>query len=353
MLGTRKSRVNALVKPPYTLFGVSIPATLSQTDGVPYELGIKFQSAVPGLITAIRHYKSPSETGLHTGRIWSSSGSLLASAVFTGETANGWQTQALVPPLRIAENTTYAVSVNINTHFPTTAQGLVVSSINQKLFTVADGANGFFNTTPGNYPNTSDINANYFRDVVFTEDALGLFPNFVGDWKTTPLTTNAGLYNFINTSNPYTHALNFGQTVVKTINNVNFTPIPGTTSNASIDLTAPLVISPSNYGGASALGIDSDGLCDCFVHGTPYAITLKGLTSGTPYRIAFYHYPWDATQQGYIQKLVETRTNRTISFDRAQYLIYWVDILPDQSSITFSAPSEGTSHLFAMTCQRI
>jgi hypothetical protein len=63
-----------------SLFTGQIPALLHNTDGskVDDELGMRFQSSASGQITAIRFWKDSSDTGTHTGHIWSASGSLLA-----------------------------------------------------------------------------------------------------------------------------------------------------------------------------------------------------------------------------------------------------------------------------------
>jgi len=150
-----------------TNFFDQVPQSQDLTDSVPYELGIKFVSAVDGTITAIRHWKSNSETGAHVGRIWSESGTLLASVPFTGEGPKGWQVQALPTPLAISGGTTYVVSVNINSHYPMTLSGLASSVVRGDLSTVADGVNGVYNTTPGSFPTSSSNNPNYFRDVLF------------------------------------------------------------------------------------------------------------------------------------------------------------------------------------------
>ncbi|MBR8835677.1 MAG: DUF4082 domain-containing protein, partial [Stigonema ocellatum SAG 48.90 = DSM 106950] len=98
-----------------TIFTNQTPSNPNGTDGVAYELGLKFQSAKAGQITAIRYWKAASETsGSHVGKIWSSTGSVLASVSFANETASGWQQQALATPLNIVANTTYVVSVNVN-----------------------------------------------------------------------------------------------------------------------------------------------------------------------------------------------------------------------------------------------
>lgn len=150
-----------------TIFTTQVPATPDASDGVPYELGMKFQSAEPGLITAIRYWKAPSEGGTHTGRIWDAAGNSLGTITFTSETASGWQTQNLGTPVSITANTTYVVSVNVNSHYAATVGGLAASITNPPLSTVV-GENGVFGS-PGSFPTTpSPNNANYFRDVVFT-----------------------------------------------------------------------------------------------------------------------------------------------------------------------------------------
>uniref|UniRef100_UPI00286B7EAC Calx-beta domain-containing protein n=1 Tax=Chamaesiphon sp. OTE_8_metabat_110 TaxID=2964696 RepID=UPI00286B7EAC len=83
-------------------------------------------------------------------------------------TTAGWQEQALATPLTIAANTTYVVSVNANTHYVATVDGLRTTIANGDLSAVADGSNGVFNPNPSAFPTQSFNNANYFRDIVFT-----------------------------------------------------------------------------------------------------------------------------------------------------------------------------------------
>ncbi|HVY67582.1 MAG TPA: DUF4082 domain-containing protein, partial [Patescibacteria group bacterium] len=155
-----------------TLFTNQTPTTVNNTDGtnVNYELGMRFQPAVNGQITAIRFWKSSKETGTHTGRIWNASGTQLASVVFSGETASGWQEQALATPLSVSANAEYTVSVNTGkTYYADTVNGLASKITNGDLSSVA-GDNGRFGS-PGTYPTTSWQNSNYFRDVRFAAAA--------------------------------------------------------------------------------------------------------------------------------------------------------------------------------------
>jgi hypothetical protein len=159
-----------------SLFTTQTPVVTNATDGSgsagDYELGMEFRSSKPGTIDAIRYYKAASETGTHTGRIWSAAtGQQLATVTFTNETGSGWQQQTLDTPLDIQANTTYIVSVNANTHYVATSNGLATTLTNGDLSAVADGSNGVYNTTPGSLPIQSFNNANYFRDIVFTPNA--------------------------------------------------------------------------------------------------------------------------------------------------------------------------------------
>jgi Domain of unknown function (DUF4347)/Domain of unknown function (DUF4082) len=155
-----------------SVFTTQTPTNPNVTDGVgsagDYELGMEFTSAKAGQINAIRYYKSPLETGSHTGSIWSSTGTLLGSVNFANETASGWQQQALTTPINIGANTTYVVSVNANSYFGVTVGGINTTITNGDLSAVADGSNGVYNGTPGAFPTASYSNSNYFRDVVFT-----------------------------------------------------------------------------------------------------------------------------------------------------------------------------------------
>jgi Domain of unknown function (DUF4082) len=149
----------------------AVPTVLNETDGTgsagDYELGMEFRSSKSGQIRAIRYYKASNETGTHVGRIWSNTGALLASVTFTNETTSGWQEQALATPLAITANLIYIVSVNANSYYAFTGNGIATTITNGDLSAVADGSNGVFNTTPSAFPTQSYQNSNYFRDIVF------------------------------------------------------------------------------------------------------------------------------------------------------------------------------------------
>jgi len=152
-----------------SLFTGQTPAIASASDGVPYELGMKFTVSTSGVITALRFWKALGDTGSHIGRIWSESGTLLASVTFTGESASGWQQQALSSPLAIQTGATYVVSVNIGSRYPFTLSGLHTQITNGSIASVADGNNGVYGN-PFAFPSSAYLSSNYFRDIVFVPD---------------------------------------------------------------------------------------------------------------------------------------------------------------------------------------
>jgi LmbE family N-acetylglucosaminyl deacetylase len=158
-----------------SLFTTQTPTITGKSDGVNLELGMLFQSDTAGQITGIRFWKDASETGLHTGTIWSASGTRLASVTFCNETASGWQVQSLATPLSINANTTYVVSVNTgDTYYVDSNGGLASSITNMDLSNVVTANNGVYGPQ-ATFPTSSWANSNYFRDVVFVSSANGTY----------------------------------------------------------------------------------------------------------------------------------------------------------------------------------
>src|SRR5262249_29883325 len=71
----------------YTIWSsAATPVVTSFNDSNAVELGVKFNSSTAGYITGIRFYKGSGNTGTHVGHLWTSTGTLLATATFSGET---------------------------------------------------------------------------------------------------------------------------------------------------------------------------------------------------------------------------------------------------------------------------
>src|SRR5262249_34021020 len=65
----------------------STPAQTNLNDGRPLEVGMKFTSSAAGQITALKFYRSQGDTGPDLLDLWSATGTKLASATFSNNTA--------------------------------------------------------------------------------------------------------------------------------------------------------------------------------------------------------------------------------------------------------------------------
>jgi hypothetical protein len=150
------------------------PATPAANDSGAIEVGFKFRSDQAGYITGIRFYKGATNTGTHVGNLWSSTGTLLATATFSGETASGWQQVLFSTPVQILANTTYVASYHTNVgNYAATAGGLSSAVDNVPLHALAnatDGPNGVYVYSASSaFPNQTFNATNYWVDVVFKQ----------------------------------------------------------------------------------------------------------------------------------------------------------------------------------------
>src|SRR6202008_578986 len=83
------------------------PSEPDSGDSNSVTLGVKFRVDSNGFISGIRFYKATTNTGTHVGALWTSTGTLLASATFTNKSASGWQQVTFGSPVAITSNTTY------------------------------------------------------------------------------------------------------------------------------------------------------------------------------------------------------------------------------------------------------
>jgi hypothetical protein len=148
----------------------AIPKYVNWADTNQVQLGVKFQSSVPATVTAIRFYKGLQNLGPHVVSLWSSAGTLLASATSNGETASGWQQVKLAAPVRIAANTTYIAAYHTNGYYsadPSFFTHLIANGGLAAPSSSASGGNGLYaygssSTFPGYTYNAT----NYWVDVV-------------------------------------------------------------------------------------------------------------------------------------------------------------------------------------------
>ncbi|HTJ56868.1 MAG TPA: DUF4082 domain-containing protein [Devosiaceae bacterium] len=164
--GTGSAIVNMTVGA-VTLFSNSdTPAVLSDSDASPVNLGVQFVASQGGQILGIKYYKGPSDTGTHTGSLWSSTGTLLATATFTNETTSGWQTVTFSNPVTITAGTTYVASYHSNGHYTATSGYFNTAHTSGPL--TASTSNGLYTYGTGNvFPTSTFGGSNYWVDVVY------------------------------------------------------------------------------------------------------------------------------------------------------------------------------------------
>ena len=151
-------------------------ATPAIADGGPdkaVELGVKFRADVTGTITGVRFYKSATNTGTHTAHLWSGSGTSLATATFSGETASGWQQVNFTTPVAITANTVYVASYHSTSGHYSDDENYFSTGVDRApLHALADGVSGvngaYAYGSASKFPNLSFNSSNYWVDVVFT-----------------------------------------------------------------------------------------------------------------------------------------------------------------------------------------
>lgn len=163
--------VSVTVGGPYSVFGGTVPATPATDDGSAAELGLRFTAEVDGFATGVRFYKGSGNGGQHTGSLWNAQGTRLASVVFAGETATGWQTTLFSSPVPIVAGQQYTVSYTApqgryayeEWYWPYKARATSPLHAPSTSGTSAAGVYG----SAGTHPTTTYRDANYFVDVAF------------------------------------------------------------------------------------------------------------------------------------------------------------------------------------------
>ena len=145
-----------------------VPATPSVSDNKAIELGTAFTPSKDGVVTAVKFYKGTGNTGTHTGSIWSSTGTRLATVTFTNETASGWQTANLSTPLPLTAGQTYVASYYApNGRYAATAGYFSTPRSSGPLSAPTTNNGRYRYGSGGGFPTVSWNATNYFVDVVY------------------------------------------------------------------------------------------------------------------------------------------------------------------------------------------
>ncbi|MGD1211782.1 MAG: DUF4082 domain-containing protein, partial [Candidatus Acidiferrales bacterium] len=163
---------------PCTIWSSStVPSTIDGGPDSPVELGVAFQATTSGTISGVRFYKASTNTGTHVGNLWSSTGTLLASATFTNETSSGWQQVSFSSPVTITAGTTYIASYHTmvghwsvnRSYFASTGVSNPPLQAPQSGSSQGNGVYAYGSTSL--FPSNSYVASNYWVDVVFNQAA--------------------------------------------------------------------------------------------------------------------------------------------------------------------------------------
>ena len=144
------------------------PTTVTDSDTGSVEIGVKFYSDVSGFITGLRFYKGITNTGTHVADLWTSSGTLLATATFTSETGSGWQQVNFTSPVAITAGTTYVASYHTNVGHYADDQNYFASQYNSGSLHVPVNGGVYAYGGAGSFPTQVWNASNYWVDIVLS-----------------------------------------------------------------------------------------------------------------------------------------------------------------------------------------
>ncbi|MCD5350978.1 DUF4082 domain-containing protein [Kineosporia mesophila] len=169
-----------------------VPTTRATDDDQDVELGVRFTAGKAGYVTGVRFYKGATNTGTHTGTLWSPSGTQLAHATFTNESAAGWQEVRFDTKVPVTAGQVYTASYHTAGHYALTAGGLNSDVVNDPLTAVSSagsGGNGVYRYGAHALPDNNGRGADYGVDVVF-ENAADITAPAVTEHTPPPGTAN-------------------------------------------------------------------------------------------------------------------------------------------------------------------
>ena len=226
-----------------------IPGTVDSGDASAVELGVRFRADVNGSITGIRFYKSSTNTGTHIGNLWTNTGTLLATATFSGESPSGWQQVTFSSPVTVTANTTYVASYFAPKGHYSADSGFFANAgvDNSPLHALQDGldgANGVYSYgSASSFPTSTFQSSNYWVDVVFTTGSGSTTPSVT---SVTPASGATGVSVATSVTTTFSEAMD-----PTTVNGSTFqlvgpgsTVVPATVSYSSSTQTA--ILQPSS-----------------------------------------------------------------------------------------------------------
>jgi Domain of unknown function (DUF4082) len=137
------------------------PTQNLSTGGLPYEVATQFSSSVSGKIAQLGYYFPPGESGPRTIRLWTDTGTLLASASLSPVSST--YDYVSITPVSIQAGVLYRVSITTFNEQSKTPCGLSTPLTNGSL----TAHQGFWKQGTGVFPDTGSC-SNYFVSVMFS-----------------------------------------------------------------------------------------------------------------------------------------------------------------------------------------
>jgi Domain of unknown function (DUF4082) len=149
-----------------SLFGAtSLPSATLQSSGTPFEVGVQFTTSVAGAVTQLLFYKGAGNSGAHVAHLWDGSGTLLATAPYTNETASGWQSVVLPSAIPLTTGTQYVASYSSSTGIAAD-QAFFGPNFDRPPLSVPTSG-GVYATAIDTFPDQTFGGSNYWVDVTF------------------------------------------------------------------------------------------------------------------------------------------------------------------------------------------
>ncbi|MCW2638023.1 MAG: hypothetical protein JWP76_329 [Dactylosporangium sp.] len=155
-------------EPVSTLFATNaVPTVPAFNDASAAEVGVRFKSAVNGTVTGLRFYQGPGNTGTHSGSLWTSSGTQLATLTFGDSSGTGWRMANFTTPVPVIAGMTYVASyLAPNGHYAADPNFFTAPLTNGPLTAPATN-NGVFRYGGSGFPTSSYSATNYWVDPLF------------------------------------------------------------------------------------------------------------------------------------------------------------------------------------------
>ncbi len=116
-------------------------------------------------VMALRFYKMPTASGIHTGSLWDPNKGLLVTITFTNETPSGWQEQALPTPIPITAGVIYTASYHTTNGWYARDVNFFTTTFNNPPLHALSGS--YIYNAGTVYPKNGTT-SNYYADVVIS-----------------------------------------------------------------------------------------------------------------------------------------------------------------------------------------